>query len=270
MENHTLESTRVQATAYRALADRFHLINPNTAISSNGYVSSIDDNLLPRISRDQFEDDLRKGDGNELEAKFLAAHSSSALAVNCFASFKRDERSRKLALGGITGFNKPTFEKKCPTGLRGTSPNLDLLCESEAGVVGVESKCTEYLAKHGSFSFSSAYSDKIRDERRSGAWFKAMELIDGRDSDFLYLDVSQLIKHAFGLARSYRGKTPILLYVFWEPSNASDFPVFATHRKEIRHFEEMVSGDSPRFISMSYPELWSSWLSSPEVRSLAK
>jgi hypothetical protein len=259
-------STGSQAIACRALAEGFRLTKPNTTLSEDGYVNSIDDNLLPGVSRAQFENDLRKGDGNELNAKFLAAHSSSALAVNCFAPFKIEERARELVLAGIAGFKALTFEKKCPTGLRGgTSPNLDLVCEGRVGVVGVESKCTEYLARKVSAPFSPAYSAQIRDERRGGAWFAAMEAIIHGDAKFLHLDVSQLIKHAFGLARCFKGMTTILLYVFWEPANASEFTIFAQHRGEVLRFQEMVSDGFPQFISISYPELWASWVSRPEV-----
>lgn len=266
LDMRTSPSTGSQAIAYRALAGGFRLTRPNTTISEDGYVKSIDDNLLPGVSRAQFEADLKKGDGNELEAKFLAAHSSSALVVNCFAPFKTEKRVRELALAGITEFEQLTFEKKCPTGLRGgTSPNLDLVCEGQTGVVGVESKCTEYLSKKESHAFSPAYSAQIRDERRDGAWFGAMEAISDGDAKFLHLDVSQLIKHAFGLARCFKGMTTILLYVFWEPANATEFPIFAEHRDEVRRFQEMVSDGFPHFISLSYPELWASWFLRPEV-----
>jgi hypothetical protein len=92
-------STSSQAKACRALTEAFRLTRPNTVISEKGYANSIDDNLLPGVSRAQFEADLRKGDGNELAAKFLAAYSSSALAVNCFAPFKIEKGDAHFAVG---------------------------------------------------------------------------------------------------------------------------------------------------------------------------
>ncbi|MGA7872469.1 MAG: hypothetical protein WCA22_16405 [Candidatus Binatus sp.] len=260
--------TGLQAIACRALAKGFSLAKPTAKISDIGYVGCIEDNLLPGVSRAQFETELRKGDGNELESKFLAAHSSSALVVNCFAPFKIGKRARELALAGTVGFNAVTFERKCPPGLRGgTAPNLDLVSEGQTTVVAMESKCTEYFGVKVSRRFSPAYSAQIHDERRDGPWFASMESIISGNSEFLHLDVPQLIKHAFGLARCFKGIPTILLYVFWEPANAFEFPIFEQHRDEIRRFQKMVNGSFPQFISMSYPELWDSWASQVEVPS---
>ena len=259
----------LQAIACQALAKSFSLAEPTVTISDAGYVDCIDDNLLPGVSRAQFETDLRKGDGNELESKFLATYSSSALAVNCFAPFKIEKRARELALAEISVFDTVTFEKKCPTGLRGgTPPNLDLVCVGQTGVVGVESKCTEYLrAKVSRHPFSPAYSAQIHDERRAGPWFASMKAMVAGHAEFLHLDAPQLIKHAFGLARCFKGTPTTLAYLFWEPANAVEFPVFAKHRDEIRRFQKMVNGGFPRFISVSYPELWVSWASRVGVPS---
>ncbi len=262
----TSRNVNLQAIAYRSLANGFRLTKPEVILSEAGHVGCIDDNLLPTVSRDQFEADLRKGDGNELEAKFLAVHSSSALGVNCFAPFKIADRARELTLAGVTGFETIKFEKKCPTGLRrGKPPNLDLVCEGRTSIVAVESKCTEYLATKASRPFSTAYSTEILDDRRCGPWFALMKKISSGEVKFLHLDAPQLIKHAFGLAHCFRGMPTILLYVFWEPTDEIQFPIFAKHRDEIRRFQERVSGGFPQFVSVSYIELWNSWASRSEV-----
>jgi hypothetical protein len=51
------------------------------------------------------------------------------------------------------------FEQKCPMGLEGTPPNLDLVAMSDKGVIGVESKCTEFLCQHTA-KFSPAYAKR--------------------------------------------------------------------------------------------------------------
>jgi hypothetical protein len=71
---------------------------------------------------------------------------------------------------------------------------------------------------------------------------------------YVWLDAAQLIKHAFGLARILGPRTVILLYLFWEPTNASSFSVFDEHRREIRDFSRRVLGGFPEFRAMSYPE----------------
>lgn len=74
---------RTRRRAQRALRQQFA-----GASDTKGYVRSPVDNLVPGVRLEQFEDDLRKGAGDELRMKFCALHSSAALAVNTFAPFK--------------------------------------------------------------------------------------------------------------------------------------------------------------------------------------
>ncbi|MGH6618390.1 MAG: PGN_0703 family putative restriction endonuclease, partial [Alphaproteobacteria bacterium] len=84
-------------------------------LDEKGYVSEACQNLIEGVRLVDFEADLRQGDGNELEGKFRAAHSSSALAVNTFARFKSDRAALRLPAGD--GFTCLRFERKCPHGL---------------------------------------------------------------------------------------------------------------------------------------------------------
>ena len=61
-----------------------------------------------------------------------------------------------------------------------------------------------------------------------------------------------------GLARTFSDRPVTLLYLFWEPANAEASPVFAAHRAEISEFAARMTGSSPTFEAMSYPELWQS------------
>lgn len=230
---------------------------PDGLIDDNGYAADFRGNLLPMVLPEDFEADLSAGDGNELQTKFRAAHSSSALAVNCFAPFRR--RIGDLAMPGGAAFDQLQFERKCPTGLRGgRSPNLDVLLSGPTGVVGIESKLTEYLVRHRA-AFSLAYAEQIRDGRRDHGYFREMiRLLDAPDS-YVWLDAAQLIKHAFGLARTFRDRSTTLLYLFWEPQNPDACPEFAAHRAEIAAFAERVADTGPSFVAMSYPELWETW-----------
>lgn len=237
-------------------------------LDGKGYVSDFRDVLLPMVSANDFEADLGAGSGNELQTKFRAVHSSSALAVNAFAPFR--QRIGELALPDHSGFQALAFEQKCPTGLRrGTPPNLDVLLSGISGVVGIESKLTEYLATHHA-RFSSAYEEEIRDARREQGYFREMlRLLDEPDS-YRWLDAAQLIRHAFGLAGTFGERPATLLYLFWEPANPSASPVFAEHRREIAAFSERVAGSMPVFKAMSYPELWSSWRDAGQKDWLAR
>jgi hypothetical protein len=235
----------------------FSLHRPDILIDGNGYAPDFRDTLLKMVLPEDFEGDLRAGDGNKLGTKFRATHSSSGLGVNCFAPFRG--RIGDLNLQTDDMFDVLKFEQKCPTGLRGgRSPNLDVLFSGPTGVVGVESKLTEYLSRHRA-KFSPAYVEQIRDARRDQAYYRELErLLDAPDS-YVWLDAAQLIKHAFGLSRTFGHQPVTLLYLFWEPVNPDCSPEFAAHRREIELFAQRVAGSTPRFSAMSYPELWATW-----------
>ena len=257
MKVHSPSQRPIRNRALAALRGAFTRQNPNVALDENGYAGDFRDTLLPLVSPKDFEADMDAGDGNELQTKFRAVHSSSGLAVNCFARFRRS--ISELTLPGAEAFETLAFEQKCPTGLRGgTAPNLDLLLTGPGGVVGVESKLTEYLTPHRAV-FSPAYAEQIRDERREQGYFREMlRLMDAPDA-YVWLDAAQLIKHAFGLARTHGSRPVTLLYLFWEPANPEASPEFAAHRKEIATFAERVAGATPEFRALSYPELWRAW-----------
>ena len=241
--------------AIQALKDALARFNPTPEIDGTGYVKSFYDNLVPSVRPKDFEADLQQGDGNELNSKFRAAHSSSALAVNSFGPFKR--RIADLEVLDAEPFDNLHFERKCPTGLRGKMPNLDILLEGKTSIIGIESKLTEYLSRHPT-NFSPAY-EQIDDERRETAWFTEMRCLMKKPNSYIWLNAAQLVKHALGLAHTFRGKTVILLYLYWEPRNPDSHSIFLEHRSEIQEFTERVASSSPSFRAISYPELWSSW-----------
>jgi len=72
----------------RALREAFVRANPSVEVDTQGYVREVTKNLLPTVRLADFEADLRARDGNELEGKFKAVHSSFALAVNVFTPFR--------------------------------------------------------------------------------------------------------------------------------------------------------------------------------------
>ena len=253
-----LHGTR--ARALRALRDAFVRAHPLVEVDTQGYVRDVVDNLVPSVSLADFEDELRAGDGNELEGKFKAVHSSSALAVNVFAPFRA--RGFELILPGSGSISGLEFERKCPHGISGRSPNLDVLLTGATGVIGIESKLTEPLSRHRA-AFSPKYRENIQGERREGAWFREMLCLEEDPRRYEWLDAAQLVKHAYGLAHTFPDEPVTLLYLYWEPRNAERFPLFAEHRLEIEAFSERVAGSRPAFRAMSYPELWRIWSETP-------
>ena len=138
------------------------------------------------------------------------------------------------------------------------SPNLDVVASGPNGVVAIESKCLEPLTSHKP-EFAPAYEAEIRDERRQSAWFREMQRIAAAPKTYHWLDVAQLVKHAFGLAYTFTDRPVTLLYLFWEPSNPEAYSVFAEHRAEIDRFAASIRGGGPNFLALSYPELWMLW-----------
>jgi hypothetical protein len=125
-------------------------------------------------------------------------------------------------------------------------------------------KCTEYLTSKRA-CFSDRYEKEIKDERASGPWFAEMRRLRIDCTRYKLLDAAQLIKHAFGLARPSTGVSA-LIYLYWEPIDASRSALFQMHRDEIAAFAEQVTGGNPSFESMSYSELWKAWTAGANSR----
>ncbi len=234
----------------------------------NGYVSRLADNLLPGVRLDHFESDLGQGGGHELNKKFLALHSSAALAINTFAPFKDTPSSLKIL--GKQGFGPPVFERQLPTGLRGTPPNIDVYLQSDDEVIAIESKFLEYCTPKAA-NYSDSYS-KDTLPLAEDCWWQVLE--ESKAGGLKYLDVAQLVKHYLGLIRlADRGdeggkrKDVTLLYLFWEPTNAHDIGDCRSHRRNIEEMASKVSGSRIKFRSLSYPELWREWESLPGISS---
>lgn len=229
--------------------------NHSCSVSKDGYVCCPEDNLVSSVHMVDFKNDMDSGSGNELKGKFRALHSSSALVVNVFAKWKNNPSD--LILCGKKGFSSLTFEKKCPTGLGGTPPNLDVFLDNNHSLIRVESKFLEYLTPKKGF-FSTSYTKENLPQSEKACWY----LIDRiKEQPKQHLDAAQLIKHYIGLRNLplARDKEIVLLYLFWEPENWKDFEVFQRHRGEISDFASFFDELSVKFIYKSYPELWDKW-----------
>jgi len=122
-----------------ALSRAFMLANPHCSFAARGYMSDPRQNLVEGVRFEDVEGDILQGDGSELRGsasrppKFLAAHSSTALAVNVFGPCKRDPSAVRVPWGGsFTGLH---FEKKCPHGVgNGRPPTLTCSSMGRAGL----------------------------------------------------------------------------------------------------------------------------------------
>lgn len=210
---------------------------------------------------------LSQGNGGELHAsgghrpKFCSAFSSCALAVNNFGPF---DATRVLHLPGIGVFSGAVeFEAQRSAGVRGYKPNLDLVAEPADGDwLFVESKCLEYLRPHRT-AFSDAFVGKAGAVLAPETAAVYAHYAHGHAAEpgvYQLLDAAQLLKH-FLAARVASGavRKITLAYLFWEPADADDHPVFAAHRQEANQFAATLVDDHVRLVPLSYRDIWTHW-----------
>jgi hypothetical protein len=231
------------------------IICKSNIANSKGYVYANKDNLINGINETLFYNDLSKGSGNELASKFNALYSSAALAVNNFAIVKKHQGV--YSFNDYKTFQKSEFERKFPTGLKGTPPNLDFALENDDAVIAFESKYLELLdAKIA--QFKDAYcEDNLKYLNKF--WFDLIARYRGKKS---HLDVAQLIKHSIGLI-NYNSSEPkkkiILVYIYWTPKNIDQLQLeeYTKHSEELLKFSnELKKQKDIEFISLSYSQFW--------------
>lgn len=163
----------------------------------------------------------------------------------------------QLIINGRSSFSSLVLERKCPSGLDGTPPNLDVVLQSAEEVIAIESKLTEFLERK--VAAFGASCDTISDWRRHTGWFKEFQALRQSPHNYSCLDAAQLIKHFFGLAHSFPETPCTLIYLYWEPLDWSDYEKFHCHRKEINEFAVRVQESRIRFRALSYLDLWKEW-----------
>ena len=258
--------TSLRKRAQAAVAQRLNSIKGGTVFRSEPYTwytREPVENLVPGVTREDFWDDLKDGNGNELldsrqaPAKFCAAYSSAALAVNTFGPFRHSPGN--LMLAGHVDFSESRFERKCPTPLNGPPPNLDFFAAGPKTLVAVESKFLETIDRP-KVSFSPRYETVIQTLAEPG-WQDTYRALLDDPSKFTHLDAAQLVKHYLGIRNTFQDcrVTKVLVYLFWEPTNADDFPEFRQHRREVELFSRAVEGSEIRFVALSYSQLWQNW-----------
>ncbi len=180
--------------------------------------------------------------------------AASAMVLNSFLPWR--ERADRLTLAGHGPFTDLRFAARCPTGVRGTPPLLDLLAANDETLVAVVARGPDYLA-HKPARLAAAYATTALPDAMDGWQALLVELLQdpGR---FRHLDAATLLKNAIGLARTFPGHDLTLLYVFWEPSRADEL-AFHRHRAEIRALGQIVQGAFVAFEARSFVDLWREW-----------
>ena len=232
--------------------------------------------FLPGVPEDHVRRRLAATGGNEIESgKFCSPESSAALAANAFGWFV-DQPSRFPPLPGTAQMGPAEqvdveFSARFPWS-GGHHPWLDALVLTSTHLIGVESKRFEPFRDTKAVSLSPTYDrpvwgecmaryGEVRDSLRSGSL------------RFGHLDAAQLVKHAYGLVTEgrRRKRRPILFYLFAEPASRAGYLIpptsHARHREEIAAFAAAVEGDEVGFLSVSYREWITGWVSSAACAS---
>jgi hypothetical protein len=124
-------------------------------------------------------------------------------------------------------------------------------------VLAIESKCTEWIEGKEA-RFSTSYQSLEADFANTG-WFRQLRRLRDQPNRYRYLDAAQLIKHAFGLMRNFPDRVVLLVYLYWEPRDATEWHDCLLHRQEAIELATNVCGSRVTLWPMSYLELWAEW-----------
>jgi hypothetical protein len=182
--------------------------------------------------------------------------SATALALNTFVPWQR--AAREMPLAGYNGFQAMQFDVRCPTGLRGTPPHLNLLALRDEVAVAVTVRCSEYLARRKS-PVAPSY-DRLLDETQGlEPWRRHLEALRASPKGFALLDLGALIKYALALGRTFPDRRAVLLYLYWEPIDADSFAEFRQHRYELERLSAAIADGRIGFRAQTFEALWSRW-----------
>lgn len=209
------------------------------------------DNLI-----DGFDaDDVLIGGSFDDQLRLRGAGSGTVLAINSFCRWFAC--SSQLLLAGTDGFDTLRFNARCPTGVRGTPPHLDMLATADRAVVAVTSRCTEYLGKRRA-RLAAAY-DRIDVATGLAEWIEELRSLQAMPDRYRYLDAGSLVKYALGLGRIFPDRPVTLVYLFWEPVDVEHHPQFAVHRGELQRLSSLVAGSGVVLHPLSVADLLRQW-----------
>lgn len=224
--------------------------------------------FLPGVPADHVIGRLEQAGGDEVgSGKLRSAESSAALAVNTFGWFiERPERFPPPP--SLDDLDWPALCVEVEVCARfpwagGRHPWLDAMLETSGSLIGVESKRFEPFRDRKRIELSTAYDRPVWGEGM--APFEALRDRLRTGPTFEHLDAAQLVKHAFGLVTEgrRRGKTPVLLYLYAEPTERAGRPIptadIQSHRDEVAAFAEQVQGAAVRFAASSYRAWLAGW-----------
>jgi hypothetical protein len=232
-----------------ALADALRQARQSEPLEADGRIRRIGDLLIEGIADHQLPDSIDR-------TRLKSPQSPAALAINSFLPWQR--APDQLPLCGWVGFDAVQFEVRCPTGLRGTPPHLDLLALREGIAVAVTVRCIEYLSRRRS-PVASSYDRLLAATPALDPWQRVLQELREQPGRYRHLDPGGLVKYALALGRTFPDRSTTLLYLFWEPLNAEQFEEFRRHRAELEALRQAVEGAQVAMQAESFEALWREW-----------
>lgn len=227
-------------------------------------INELASHLLPGVPVERVAAALGAAAGQELASgKFGSPESSSALAVNGFGVFLENPGVLP-PFPCLPDVDWPALSVDIERQMRfpwagGRHPWLDAAVETAEHLIGIESKRFEPFRDFKLAELSPKYSSHVWEDGMA-PWCAMRDHLLAEPAAFRHLDAAQLVKHGYGLVAEAkrRGKLPVLLYLFAEPTEGRAIPAsaLANHRAEIDLFAAAMAGATVRFAACS----WREWL----------
>jgi hypothetical protein len=241
-------SSLAQRTGF-ALAQALRDDRRAESLQADGRIRRVSDLLIDGVEPDRLPDALDR-------ARLRQPQSAAALAVNSFLPWQT--APEQLALDRWSGFDAIQLVVRCPTGLRGTPPHLDVLALRDNAAVAVTVRCTEYLSRRRS-PVAASYDRLLAATPGLDAWARQLAQVRAAPDQRQHIDLGALVKHALALGRTFPDRPTSLLYLYWEPLDADQFAEFGVHRRELAELSQAVGDARVGFASRSFNSLWRHW-----------
>jgi hypothetical protein len=232
-----------------ALAEALRQARDGDRLFAIGPIRRINDLLIDGVRHEQLPSSIDR-------TRLRSPQSAAALAINTFLPWQRARD--QLPLAGWTGFDAVQFEVRCPTGLRGTPPHLDLLALRGEVAVAVIVRCTEYLSRRKT-PVAPSYDQLLATTPGLEPWRRQLDRLRHEPQHYRHVDPGALVKFALALGRTFPDRPTILLYLYWEPLNADRFEEFCRHRAETADLADAVRDARVTFGPQSFEALWQEW-----------
>jgi hypothetical protein len=242
------EASLTQRTGF-ALAEALRQAQAGDLLIANGRIRRISDLLIDGVRHEQLPGSIDR-------ARLRSPHSVTALTVNSFLRWR--DATDQLPLAGWIGFDAVQFEVRCPTGLRGTPPHLDLVALRGEAAIAVTARCFEYLSRRKT-AVAASYDQLLATIPELEPWRRQLERLRAQPQHYRHIDAGALIKFALALGRTFPERPTTLLYLYWEPLDADQFEEFGRHRTEASELAEAVRDARVTFAAQSFAAMWREW-----------